>query len=434
MRNHRTWLAAYFLLGLVLVTGSLRAQNRGDTGTIRGAVVEATPDYLLVQPRGDAPRRIYYKTASARDLQIKAGDSVEVAWSYDDRRAVESVQRFAAPAPATAPAQAAPPVGNRDYNNAIGSAVNAILDDMRATAERLLDMPAYFVVGLTGIFIIAGALMLRRLKLMQRRPRLAMGLRIGLVGLSVVAVVYLIDQKIMRLQDELLELRLRLNSGVAVVATHASPSLNATSKTESRQAYLFDLTQAQRMLEAQFGHVELKPMICDEATDFIQIQLNNPLVHAGLAVIDLKNPKLKVKIGADFNDKTLTSAFARENQCSVAINGEAGATPSPNSGLGTWRGHMVQDGKVLLVEDSRIQRPFLAFDASNGVKFISAGAGERAVPADARNVIWGRWDVIQGGAVSPTAMRDRQPRTAMAINREGTRLYLLVVDAPSLQC
>jgi exopolysaccharide biosynthesis protein len=135
-----------------------------------------------------------------------------------------------------------------------------------------------------------------------------------------------------------------------------------------------------------------------------------------------------VKIGADFNDKTLTSAFARENQCSVAINGEAGATPSPNSGLGTWRGHMVQDGKVLLVEDSRIQRPFLAFDASNGVKFISAGAGERAVPADARNVIWGRWDVILDGAVSPTAMRDRQPRTAMAINREGTRLYLLVVD------
>jgi hypothetical protein len=273
---------------------------------------------------------------------------------------------------------------------------------------------------MVGTVLVLSVLLLRRPGFMRRRPRLAAAVRLSVAGLVAVAMVYLIDQKIVRLQDELLKLRLRLSSGTSLAATHANSA--------ARQTPLLDLGAVQRALEAQFGQVQLESMICDDATDFIQIRLNDPYVQARLAVVDLRNPKLKVKIGADFDHKTLTSAFARENDCTVAINGEAGATPAPDSGLGSWRGHMMQEGKVLLVEESSIRRPFLAFNRDNGATFISAGAADRAVPAEARNVIWGRWDLINQGRLSPTAMRDRQPRTAMAIDRQAKRLYLLVVD------
>lgn len=126
--------------------------------------------------------------------------------------------------------------------------------------------------------------------------------------------------------------------------------------------------------------------------------------------------------------KSLTSEFAAQNGCSIAINGEAGSSPSPRASLGTWRGNLMDRGELLLEESSGTQRPFLVFDLTNRAGFVSEAADERTLPMGTLNAIWGRWDVLLAGSVPPSDTRDRQPRTGMAIDKTGKRLYLLVVD------
>ena len=43
-------------------------------------------------------------------------------------------------------------------------------------------------------------------------------------------------------------------------------------------------------------------------------------------------------------------------------------------------------------------------------------------------MIWGRWDAIVNGVVQTGDAGNRQPRTAMAIDKEGTLLFLLAAD------
>ncbi len=55
-------------------------------------------------------------------------------------------------------------------------------------------------------------------------------------------------------------------------------------------------------------------------------------------------------------------------------------------------------------------------------------AKDRAVAADCWWAIWGRWDALVAGEVQLPDVDSRQPRTAMGVDRTGTRLFLLVVD------
>lgn len=125
--------------------------------------------------------------------------------------------------------------------------------------------------------------------------------------------------------------------------------LGTVSKLEGRRrSFLCDPAEVQKVLAPQFGEVSLRPLIYDEATDIVQVHITRPLVRAHVVVVDLRNPAVEVKLGATLEKKRLTSAFARESDCSVAINGEAGNTPAPNSGLGDWRGNMVRLGQVII--------------------------------------------------------------------------------------
>ena len=145
-------------------------------------------------------------------------------------------------------------------------------------------------------------------------------------------------------------------------------------------------------------------------------------------MVNLRTPGLEVKLGGALNVKTYTSEYARLNDCGIAINGEAGVSPAPRSGLGEWRGNMIKDGKLVLQEDPKLPRPFLSFDRNNHAIFTPSSAPNRTLGQDAYNVIWGRDDAIVNGVVPSADDSNRQPRTAMAINRDGTHLYLLVVD------
>ena len=146
-----------------------------------------------------------------------------------------------------------------------------------------------------------------------------------------------------------------------------------------------------------------------------------------MVVVDLEHKGLEIALGTTLSQKRLTSAFAKENDCTVAINGEAGRSPEANSGLGTWIGNMICRGKVILLEDSEA-RPFLSFDRSNRASYSPAKLVEKTVKPEWYNVIWGRLDSLIDGQVQTADERNRQPRTVMGINADGTRLYLLVAD------
>ena len=89
---------------------------------------------------------------------------------------------------------------------------------------------------------------------------------------------------------------------------------------------------------------------------------------------------------------------------------------------------MVVNGQTLSHELPAFTRPFISFTHANRAAYLSQFAKDRALTPDMSNVMWGRLDAIINGDVQTADERNCQPRTAMAINRDGSILYLLVVD------
>jgi hypothetical protein len=215
-----------------------------------------------------------------------------------------------------------------------------------------------------------------------------------------------------------------------VVATESMPPKGGTTNGVGgkRSALLVDTAALTQKLTTTFGPVKVSPVIHDNATDVVEMDFANGPVVVYMAIVDLKVPGLEIKCGGDLKTKTLTSAFARQNDCQIAINGEAGVSPRANSGLGEWSGNLISAGAVWLKETARNPRPFLTFDRQSVARFVPLTAADRAVGAESYNVIWGRLDAVIEGKVQTENERSRQPRTAMGINAEGSRLYLLVAD------
>ena len=59
---------------------------------------------------------------------------------------------------------------------------------------------------------------------------------------------------------------------------------------------------------------------------------------------------------------------------------------------------------------------------------ISSVFTNRSVSPTAFNAIWGRSDLLVEGEIRGSDFVNRQPRTAMAISQDGTRLFLMVAD------
>jgi len=191
---------------------------------------------------------------------------------------------------------------------------------------------------------------------------------------------------------------------------------------------LCDKEAAQRALRERFGEATVRAFACNPAMDVVRVNLKLPLLEALLAVIDLEHKDLVIELDGKFDKKSLTSTFAQAAGCSIAINGEAGASPGPNSGLGPWRGHLVRNGSALLAETADNPLPFLSFDRQNRARFTSSQAKERTLHADSYNVIYGRVDSIVAGKAITEPFRHNQPRTVMGLDASGTKLFLLVVD------
>jgi Phosphodiester glycosidase len=291
--------------------------------------------------------------------------------------------------------------------------VNTIIDNLLAVGLRLLDLPVFLLLIVAGLVAITLPFFFKR----RRRRRNLLAAECALV---VIAAIFCLDRKISRLQDQLNELRIGMNTAASVrpdpAPVSAGPKL------------LFDLNQARTALAQQFDDITLHARVYDDAVDLVEAHSDAPLVQAFAMVIDLTHPGLTIQIGGSLETKTLTSAFARQNRCTLAINGEAGLSPSPDSGLGWFRGNLIERGNVQLREFPFATTPFLYFDRQNHPGFVSTYSPKRTLTPQMFNVIWGRLDAIVDGQVQTADERLSQPRTAMGINQAGTLLYLLVVD------
>ena len=145
--------------------------------------------------------------------------------------------------------------------------------------------------------------------------------------------------------------------------------------------------------------------------------------------MDLTNRKVEAKLGVNLEQKTLTSAFAREKRWHRRHQWRSGRFARPEFRAGRLaRRIWVSLGKELLHENATYPAPFLSFDQENHPSLISSAFTNRAIPSTAYNAIWGRWDVLINGAIQGTDFVTRQPRTAMAVSQDGTRLFLMVAD------
>jgi len=295
-------------------------------------------------------------------------------------------------------------------------------------------------------------------------------LRVVLPSLTAIVVFGLalsVDRKLRRMQGEVHGLRDKMHEqqmammdmvnsrGLAAPAspekvnTIVTPSANImaaqaitsavastpvkTAAVSKRDVPMIDVDKVPRTLTNYFGMHNFHPTVYDQATDYVQVRIANPPVVIHAAVIDLRTPGLEVKVGGTLTGKTLTTDFARNNDCTISINGEAGASPQLNSGFGEWIGHFIIKGQVLIKERPGNKRPFLSFDKQNHAVFTSMAAADRGVGPTPYNVIWGRLDAVINGKIQTENERDRQPRTAMGIDKDGTRLFLVVIDGRQQQ-
>jgi hypothetical protein len=333
----------------------------------------------------------------------------------------------------------------------LGERVNEFIDNLAAVSDRLLELPVYVqTIGLGIPAVILGVLIAR---FGRRRPRLVRVLVGGEVALVLLFLALLADRRIVRLQDEVRDLRARVNAAALAAPTVAAapqaqvPMVPETTRPATAPAVAavnaavppgaaalvapapqnLDVEKARLTLEPLFHGITLDAKPAGKAVTFVQLKADTPLVKAYVSIVDLSQPGVRVKINANLSLKTLTSTFARENHCAVAINGEAGSSPAMGAPLGPWTGHLMREGEVLLTEEPGNLRPFLSFDKAGRARFIPASATDRAVPSEAYNVIWGRWDVLVDSNVI-AADYTRQPRTGMALSKDRTKLLLFVGD------
>ena len=196
------------------------------------------------------------------------------------------------------------------------------------------------------------------------------------------------------------------------------------NNTNSGSSSTYDLTG----IKTKFRSLKYWEQNLNPAIDLVTIKKSEPNAVAFISIIDLEYPGTEICITPELKEKYLTSTFARENNCDVAINGEAGESMKQGCALGEWTGNLIVNGNPLLLEDSD-KRPFLSFDKYNHSRYFKADLVDRNPSEEKYNTIWGRFDLlVDGEYIPPRKTEQPYSRTIMAINREGNQLFLMIVD------
>ena len=169
----------------------------------------------------------------------------------------------------------------------------------------------------------------------------------------------------------------------------------------------------------------------------------NPPTRLFVAEVDLKNPKLHLRVSAGGADPdgpgkwqtTLlepTKIAARE-KFDLVVNGDFFKARGVNDGEGTnaafragqWalvEGPAVTDGKIWAAATNA--RPCLVVHKNHSVTIETL----RQPPPDDWEVIAGNTMLVKDGVVIPHQSKVRHPRTVVGLDATGKRLTILVVD------
>lgn len=151
-----------------------------------------------------------------------------------------------------------------------------------------------------------------------------------------------------------------------------------------------------------------------------------------LAEVDLNNPGVEIILNPLPFTKRLTSEFAKEYDCDLAINGEAGLTPGFNSGFGHWLGPYFVKGKQIFFE-TKYNRPVINFSIMKKATYIPSSQVSRIQPEQMYDALWGRFDILLQGALQNASDERTNPRTAIGLSKERDKLFLLVADGRNPQ-
>jgi hypothetical protein len=295
-----------------------------------------------------------------------------------------------------------------------------MIDSVVTAFDRLMELPVFalffvFLIPFAGLVALAWLIGRKTGMAIITKPRV----KILLVAFSVFMLFVLLDCKEHALMEEVREINVKMSMT-------QSGSVDSVKGEPERP--LFNRDRVRKGLESLFPKYAMSVEYQDRAVDFAQVRVPSPdEKQIYVAVIDLTDPDLRVRITPDFREKWLTSDFAKKYDCIVAINGEAGNSPALKSGLGDYAGNWIVEGKAVLLKDTA-RRPFMAFDQLNKPLYSPAEKVDAVLSPDKFNAIWGRVDLLVDGVVVPKD-QTRYSRTIMGIDKQGERLILMVVDA-----
>ncbi len=302
----------------------------------------------------------------------------------------------------------------------MGPLFNWIIDNVLSASFRFLELPFLILLpALVGIYLALSGLAFWLLK-RTGKPISTRLVKYGGLLLVLLIASLMADYKIAgRFKEREQDLSRKTNLY----------GLIKNMVRIKRSHFLEDYSRLDEKVNRLFGENRMVPLVYDESTDIIFLNITAPKSQIFIAIIDLNYPGLRIVVDPEIRGKWLTSRFSRQNDCIVAINGEAGRSARLDSGLGKWTGNLICNGTPVLLQDNG-HRPFLSFDKGNHARFYRSQVIDTTVTPEKYNTIWGRIDILIDGKVVPPrhVWNLRWPSTSMSINDSGNRLYLVVVD------
>jgi len=289
----------------------------------------------------------------------------------------------------------------------MGDYVNYIIDNLVSVSWRLMELPLYLLLIFLFIFLLLVNLILKK-KLQSRGKKAVFLLNMLII---IFAMAFILDKKFSNLKSDITT----INEKLLNTQLNTSNEISYSSKV--------DLDSFHK----EFSDCKVFERPINEAITLLSARKNEPIAAFFIAIIELEHPGLEVKITPEFKEKYRTSVFAKENECILAINGEAGESMALDCELGEWSGNWVSSGKAIMMADSE-KRPFMGFTRSNKVSYSKESILDTIQGPDKYNAIWGRHDILVDGIVLEDIESKPYARTIMGSNKEGTKLYLMIVD------
>jgi hypothetical protein len=296
----------------------------------------------------------------------------------------------------------------------MGDKFNEMIDNILAAFSRLLDLPLTIILGGFIVFIIVLVFIVwfirrKKQKTLGRWP-------VPVISLSVLLVLaFIADQKMNQLQSEVYTLKTKLQNKIWQGGSLSAENPEVNTDSLKKQLIPF------------LGELSIQGKRIHPSTEVYLIEATDPTLRIFISVTNLKDTTIQVKITPEYKEKYLTSDFAKQHNCFLAINGEAGSTPLPGCPLGQWTGNWISDGKAILLEDTDI-RPFLSFDKKNKAVYYPENIVDKTNTAEKFNTLWGRYDILINGIILKREQGGKQPRTIMGVDATGDQLFLMVVD------